>query len=265
MAQKPGMDLILQATGGIMAHTGEEGGPPIKSAPPVADLNTGVYAAYAILGALFARERSGEGQHVHVAMLDAVLSLFADNAVNVLIEGTRFGRFGSGHPDLVPYQAFPASDGYFIVACLTNAFFKRLCVALGREDWLNDPALSPPTRPASRAAPRSSASSARSSSRTPASTGSRCSSSTTSRAARSWRCTRFSPTRRSPRTASSTATKIPCAARSPPSARRCACRRRRPCTTRVAPMLGEHTDEVLREFGLSDGEIDGLRAANVIN
>jgi crotonobetainyl-CoA:carnitine CoA-transferase CaiB-like acyl-CoA transferase len=146
LAQKPGMDLILQATGGIMAHTGEEGGPPIKSAPPVADLNTGVYAAYAVLGALFARERTGSGQHVHVAMLDAVLSLFADNAVNVLMEGTRFGRFGSGHPDLVPYQAFPASDGYFIVACLTNAFFKRLCVALGREEWLNDPRLA--TNPA---------------------------------------------------------------------------------------------------------------------
>src|SRR5215813_6877109 len=139
LAQKPGMDLILQATGAIMGHTGEDDGPPIKSAPPVADLNTGVYAAYAILGALFARERSGAGQHVHVAMLDAVLSLFADNAANVLTEGTHFGRFGSGHPDLVPYQAFPASDGYFIVACLTNAFFKRLCAALGRDDLLTDP------------------------------------------------------------------------------------------------------------------------------
>jgi len=138
MAQNPGMDLILQATGGIMGHTGEEGGPPIKSAPPVADLNTGVYAAYAVLGALFARERSGEGQRVHVAMLDAVLSLFADNAANVLTDGTKFGRFGSGHPDLVPYQAFQANDGYFIVACLTNAFFKRLCVALDRQDWLTD-------------------------------------------------------------------------------------------------------------------------------
>ena len=88
MAQKPGMDLILQATGGVMGHTGEEGGPPIKSAPPVADINTGIYAAYAICGALFERERSGEGQHVDVAMLDAVVSLFADNAANVLTEGT---------------------------------------------------------------------------------------------------------------------------------------------------------------------------------
>ena len=139
LAQKPGMDLILQATGGLMGHTGEEGGPPIKSAPPVADINTGVYAAYGILGALFARERTGKGQHVEVAMLDAVISLFADNACNVLTDGTKFGKFGSGHPDLVPYQAFPASDGYFIVACLTNAFYKRLATALGRDDLLTDP------------------------------------------------------------------------------------------------------------------------------
>jgi crotonobetainyl-CoA:carnitine CoA-transferase CaiB-like acyl-CoA transferase len=139
LAQKPGMDLIIQATGALMGHTGEEDGPPIKSAPPVADINTGIYAAYGILGALFERERSGEGQHVEVAMLDAVLSLFADNAANVLTENVRFGKFGSGHPDLVPYQAFPASDGYFIIACLTNAFYKRLAAALGRDDLLNDP------------------------------------------------------------------------------------------------------------------------------
>ena len=139
LAQKPGMDLIVQATGGVMGHTGEEGGPPIKSAPPVADINTGVYAAYAILGALFARERTGAGQKVEVAMLDAVVSLFADNACNVLTDGTKFGKFGSGHPDLVPYQAFPARDGYFVVACLTNAFYKRLASALGRDDLLTDP------------------------------------------------------------------------------------------------------------------------------
>jgi crotonobetainyl-CoA:carnitine CoA-transferase CaiB-like acyl-CoA transferase len=122
-----------------MGHTGEEGGPPIKSAPPVADITTGVYAAYGIASALVARERTGVGQRVEIAMLDAVVSLYADNAANVLTEGTRFPKFGSGHPDLVPYQAFPARDGYFIVACLTNAFYKRLCAALGRDDLLTDP------------------------------------------------------------------------------------------------------------------------------
>jgi crotonobetainyl-CoA:carnitine CoA-transferase CaiB-like acyl-CoA transferase len=138
LAQKPGMDLIVQAVGAIMGHTGEEGGPPIKSAPPVADINTGIYAAYGVCAALFERERSGEGQLIEIAMLDAVLSLYADNAANVLTEGTKFGKFGSGHPDLVPYQAFPASDGWFVVACLTNAFYKRLAAALGRDDLLTD-------------------------------------------------------------------------------------------------------------------------------
>jgi succinyl-CoA---D-citramalate CoA-transferase len=72
-------------------------------------------------------------------MLDAVVSLFSDVAANVLTDGQQYGKFGSGHPDLVPYQAFPAKDGYFIVACLTNAFWKRLCAAIGREDLLADP------------------------------------------------------------------------------------------------------------------------------
>jgi crotonobetainyl-CoA:carnitine CoA-transferase CaiB-like acyl-CoA transferase len=139
LAQKPGMDLILQATGGLMGHTGEPGGPPIKSAPPVADINTGIYAALGICAALVERDRSGVGQRVEVAMLDAVVSLFSDIAANVLTDGQKYGKFGSGHPDLVPYQAFPARDGWFIVACLTNAFFKRLCAALGREDLIADP------------------------------------------------------------------------------------------------------------------------------
>ena len=65
--------------------------------------------------------------------------MFADIAANVLTDGTQYGKFGSGHPDLVPYQAFRASDGWFIVACFTNAFCKRLAAALGRDDLLDDP------------------------------------------------------------------------------------------------------------------------------
>jgi crotonobetainyl-CoA:carnitine CoA-transferase CaiB-like acyl-CoA transferase len=139
LAQKPGMDLIIQATAGLMGHTGEPGGAPMKSAPPVADITTGIYGAYGILGALFERERSGRGQKVEVAMLDAVISMFSDIAANVLTEGTKYGKFGTGHPDLVPYQAFPAKDGWFVVACLTNAFYNRLCEALERPDLLRDP------------------------------------------------------------------------------------------------------------------------------
>ncbi len=139
LAQKPGMDLILQAMGGIMGHTGEIDGAPLKAAPAVADIASGIYGAYGILGALYEREKSGAGQKVDVAMLDSVLSLYADVATNVLALGTRYGKYGSGHPDLCPYQAFRAKDGYFIVACLTNAFWKRLAVAIGRPELLTHP------------------------------------------------------------------------------------------------------------------------------
>ena len=140
LAQKPGMDLILQATGGIMSITGEaEGRPPVKAGPPVADIATGIYGALAVTAALYERERSGLGQRIDLAMLDAVVSLCADVALGAHVGGRVYGAFGSGHPDIVPYQAFRASDGYFIVACLTGAFWKRLPAAIGRPELAQDP------------------------------------------------------------------------------------------------------------------------------
>ncbi|MBM4243252.1 MAG: CoA transferase [Deltaproteobacteria bacterium] len=140
MREKPGMDLILQATGGIMGLTGEGGDrPPVKAAPPVADISTGIYGAYAVAAALYERERSGKGQRIDIAMLDAVVSLLSDVALKVRADNKDFAPFGSGHPDIVPYQAFKARDGYFIVACLTNAFWKRLPAAIGHPEMLDDP------------------------------------------------------------------------------------------------------------------------------
>lgn len=139
LAQKPGMDLILQATGGIMSLTGEgPGRPPVKAGPPVADIATGIYAAYAVSAALYERERSGVGQKIDLAMLDAVISLYSDVALKTHVDGREFAPFGSGHPDIVPYQAFRASDGYFIVACLTGAFWKRLPAAIGHPELAGD-------------------------------------------------------------------------------------------------------------------------------
>lgn len=137
-AQNPGMDLILQATGGMMGLSGFPGGPPVKAAGPVADISSGIYCAYAIALALLHREKSGRGQRIDLTMLDAVISLLADISTSFLNTGHKYEKFGNGHPDLVPYQAFEANDGYFIVACLTNAFFRRLCAGLGREDLLDD-------------------------------------------------------------------------------------------------------------------------------
>jgi len=139
MKDKPGMDLILQAPGGVMGLTGEGGDrPPVKAAPPVADISTGIYAAYAVAAALYERERSGKGQKIDIAMLDAVISLLSDVALKVRVDDKDFAPFGSGHPDIVPYQAFKARDGYFIVACLTNAFWKRLPAAIGHPELLED-------------------------------------------------------------------------------------------------------------------------------
>jgi crotonobetainyl-CoA:carnitine CoA-transferase CaiB-like acyl-CoA transferase len=263
LAQKPGMDLILQATGALMGHTGEEGGPPIKSAPPVADINTGVYAAYGVLGALLARQRTGEGQYVEIAMLDAVLSLYADNAANVLTEGTKFPKFGSGHPDLVPYQAFPANDGWFIVACLTNAFYKRLAAALGRDDLLTDPRFA--TNP-SRVEHREHVVGV-------------LSEIFKTESVAHWiellerhdiptcRVNRLEDILEHPQIAANgliveheDAKRGKLRVLGPPVKLSST-----PTTfARPAPMIGEHTDDVLHEFGLSDDEIASLRASRVI-
>jgi crotonobetainyl-CoA:carnitine CoA-transferase CaiB-like acyl-CoA transferase len=263
LAQKPGMDLIVQATGGVMGHTGEEGGPPIKSAPPVADITTGVYAALAVTSALVARGRTGEGQHVEVAMLDAVVSLYADNAANVLTEGTKFPKFGSGHPDLVPYQAFPASDGWFIIACLTNAFYKRLCVALERNDLLTDPRFA--TNPA-RVERRAEVVGV-------------LSEIFEAKPVDHWITLLEAhdiPTCRVQRLEEILA--HPQIAENGLVVRHSDARRgdigilgpllhmsgTPTAFTRPAPCLGEHTDDVLHEYGLSDGEIAELRAAGVV-
>ena len=139
MAQDPGMDLILQATGGMMGLTGFPGGPPAKAAGPIADISSGSYAAFAIALALLHRTQTGVGQRIDLTMLDAAISLLADISTAYLNTGHEYQKFGNGHPDLVPYQAFQANDGYFIVACLTNAFCKRLMEGLGRSDVLKSP------------------------------------------------------------------------------------------------------------------------------
>jgi len=263
LAQKPGMDLILQATGGLMGHTGEPGGPPIKSAPPVADINTGIYAALGICAALLERDRSGRGQRVDVAMLDAVVSLFSDIAANVLTDGQQYGKFGSGHPDLVPYQAFPASDGWFIVACLTNAFFKRLCAAIGREELLADPRFATNdlrVKHRDEIVP------------------------ILSEVFRTRRCGEWIALLEShdiPACRVNTLADILAhpqieangAVVEKTDARRGRIRTLGPPVklsvtptgvARLAPALGEHTDEVLREFGLADAEVAELRAARVV-
>ncbi len=134
----PGMDLILEATSGVMGLTGFPGQAPVKPAPPIADISTGVYGALGVALALFHRERTGRGQRVDLSMLEATISMLADLTTVFLNTHVEYQKFGSGHPDVVPYQSFNSSDGYFIVACLTNAFFKRLVTAIGAPHLKDD-------------------------------------------------------------------------------------------------------------------------------
>jgi crotonobetainyl-CoA:carnitine CoA-transferase CaiB-like acyl-CoA transferase len=136
---KPGLDALAQAVGGIMAVTGEaEGGPALVGAP-VVDTIGGLLATQGILTALIARGRTGEGQRVDVSLLDgALLSHLA--RLSVFHEtGVPIGRYGSGHPNLVPYQAFHARDGWIFLAVWKDDTWRPFCAAAGRPELAADP------------------------------------------------------------------------------------------------------------------------------
>jgi formyl-CoA transferase len=138
-ALQPGYDFIIQAQGGIMSITGEVEGEPCKVGVAIADIVTGLYAANAILAALFHRERTGEGQFIDVALLDAQVSWLANVAMNYLVSGEAPKRYGNAHPNVVPYQTFATSDGYFALGVGNDAQFQRLCEQLGLPEMAKDP------------------------------------------------------------------------------------------------------------------------------
>lgn len=123
--ERTAYDLILQGMGGVMGITGEEGGPPVKVGVAIADICAGMYAAYGILAALRVRERTGGGQLVDAALLDGQISWLTYAAGYYFATGESPGRLGSGHPTIVPYQAFQTSDGYVNVAVGSEAIWRR--------------------------------------------------------------------------------------------------------------------------------------------
>lgn len=136
---RPGYDFIVQAEAGLMSITGDVTGEPYKVGVAVADLATGQNAAIAILAALRHRDRSGEGQHIDVSLFDTQLSWLANIASNVLFTGENAPRYGNAHASIVPYQAFHASDGEFVLAVASEKLWSQTCQALGRTDWLANP------------------------------------------------------------------------------------------------------------------------------
>jgi crotonobetainyl-CoA:carnitine CoA-transferase CaiB-like acyl-CoA transferase len=130
-ATRAGYDFIVQGMGGMMSITGEPDGAPQKTGVATADLFTGVYATVAILAALHARDRTGLGTHIDMALLDTQVGVLANQALNWMVSGAVPRRMGNGHANLAPYQSFPTSDGDLIVAVGNDRQFARLCAVLG--------------------------------------------------------------------------------------------------------------------------------------
>jgi crotonobetainyl-CoA:carnitine CoA-transferase CaiB-like acyl-CoA transferase len=141
--EKPGYDFIIQGSGGFMSITGERddrpGGGPQKAGVAVSDLMTGMYATVAILAAVAHRERSGVGQTIDLALYDVMLAMLANMNMNYLTSGRAPGRAGNAHPNIVPYQVFEAADGHVIVAVGNDGQFAKFCEAAGRPDLAADP------------------------------------------------------------------------------------------------------------------------------
>jgi formyl-CoA transferase len=138
-AARGGYDLVAQGMSGIISVTGEEDGPPAKAGVPLSDLAAGLFGAYGILCALEHRERTGEGQLVDTSLLEAALALTVCEAAEYWATGLPPRPLGSAHRLSAPYQALRASDGHFTVAAGTDRLFAGLCRAIGREDLAADP------------------------------------------------------------------------------------------------------------------------------
>tara|TARA_B110001452_G_scaffold253278_1_gene243807 strand:- start:4066 stop:5085 length:1020 start_codon:yes stop_codon:yes gene_type:complete len=133
-AQEPGYDLALQAMSGIMSITGEPDGGPVKVGVAWIDIITGLYAGNAILASLFQRERTGVNNHLDISLWDCAIASLANQGQNQLASGQDPGLLGSGHPNLVPYQAFEASDGWVVIAVGSDSQFERLSQLLDFEN-----------------------------------------------------------------------------------------------------------------------------------
>jgi crotonobetainyl-CoA:carnitine CoA-transferase CaiB-like acyl-CoA transferase len=135
-------DFMIQGMSGLMSVTGEAdgkpGGGPQKVGVPIVDIMTGMYAAIAVLAALARRQESGHGEHIDIGMLDVGVSFLANQAMNHLISGRTPRRAGNSHPNIQPQDVFATRDGYLVLAVGNDDQFARLCEVLGRPDWAID-------------------------------------------------------------------------------------------------------------------------------
>ncbi len=141
-ADEPGYDAMIQASGGLMSITGppdDAGGGPQKVGVAIADIMAGMYAATAILAALQARESTGKGQYIDIPLYDSQVAWLANQSMNFLVGNKVPGRMGTAHPNLVPYQAFRTSDGNLMLAVGNDRQFSECMACLGLPEFANDP------------------------------------------------------------------------------------------------------------------------------
>ena len=139
-AKRPGYDLVIQGESGLMALNGEANTPPLKFGVAVVDLMTGMYAAQAVLAALFQRTRTGKGRHIEMALYDCGLMITGYYGLDALLLGHDPQRYGNAHPSIVPYGMYDAADGPLIIGVGNNAQFDKFCrQVIERPDIVEDP------------------------------------------------------------------------------------------------------------------------------
>ena len=139
-AHRAGYDFMIQAMGGLMSLTGEADAMPMKTGVAITDVMTGLYATVGVLAALQERARTGVGRHVDVALLDVQVATLANQALNALVSGKDPERHGNAHPNIVPYQAFACADGHLVLTVGNDAQFARFAALLGHPEWARDTA-----------------------------------------------------------------------------------------------------------------------------
>jgi formyl-CoA transferase len=138
LRDEPGYDIMIQAMSGVMSITGEADGPPMKLGVAISDITAGLFASNAILAALLARERTGTGDRIDMALFDATLGWLINMGSNYLVSGEVPHRQGTAHPNIVPYQAFQAADASLIIAVGNDAQFVKFCSVIGRPELASD-------------------------------------------------------------------------------------------------------------------------------
>ena len=138
-ARRPGYDFQIQGMSGLMSLNGEVYGDPMRSGISLADISTGVYSAVAILAALYQRTQTGRGQFIDMSLLDCQVAMLSFAAQSTLLTGEQPERVGNGHPNIVPYGAFPAQDGFVVIAIGTDEQYSKFCSLVNRPELISDP------------------------------------------------------------------------------------------------------------------------------